>query len=115
MTSTIDPSKIGKPVQRARRHVRSLTGYKPETDEKGQEKWPRGDEKVWKDGLRGVDKGVCRFLTVCGACFPSYQTLSASIFTLGVIQMLYPGQTCIPATLHAHIVACSAPLDLLRR
>ena len=58
MTSTIDPSKIGKPVQRARRHVRSLTGYKPETDEKGQEKWPKGDEKVWKDGLRGVDRGM---------------------------------------------------------
>ncbi|KAI0078412.1 glycosyltransferase family 35 protein [Panus rudis PR-1116 ss-1] len=58
MTSTIDPTKIGKPQQRARRHVRSLTGYTPETDEKGREKWPRGDEQTWKAGLRGVDKDV---------------------------------------------------------
>lgn len=33
------------------------TGYTPETDEAGQEKWPRGDEKVWKAAIRGVDKG----------------------------------------------------------
>ncbi|CAL1697658.1 unnamed protein product [Somion occarium] len=57
MTSTIDPSTIGKPA-RARRHVRSVTGYFPEIDEKGQEKWPRGDEKVWKAGLRGVHRDV---------------------------------------------------------
>lgn len=57
MTSTIDPSTIGKPA-RARRHVRSVTGYFPEIDEKGQEKWPRGDEKVWKAGLRGVHRGT---------------------------------------------------------
>ncbi|KAL4248795.1 Alpha-1,4 glucan phosphorylase [Abortiporus biennis] len=55
MTSTIDPSVIGKP-RRARKHVRSLTGFTPETDEKGHEKWPRGDEKTWKDNLRGVDQ-----------------------------------------------------------
>ncbi|KAH8077380.1 glycogen phosphorylase [Cristinia sonorae] len=59
MTSIIDPSTIGKPQNTARRrHVRTLTGYTPDTDEKGKEKWPRGDEKVWKDGLRGVDKDV---------------------------------------------------------
>ena len=33
-------------------------GYTPETDEKGKERWPRGDEKAWKAGLRGVDKGT---------------------------------------------------------
>lgn len=38
--------------------TRTHTGYTPDTDEKGQEKWPRGDEKVWKEGIRGVDKGV---------------------------------------------------------
>jgi hypothetical protein len=33
------------------------TGYVAEIDEKGEEKWPRGDEKVWKAGLRGIDSG----------------------------------------------------------
>lgn len=76
MTSVIDPKSIGKP-KRPRRHVRTLTGmnlevsfllvlklprrhckgYTPETDESGKEKWPRGDEKVWKAGLRGVNTG----------------------------------------------------------
>lgn len=54
MTSTIDPKTIGKP-QRARRHVRTLTGYLPEVDATGKEHWPRGDEKVWKSALRSVD------------------------------------------------------------
>ncbi|OBZ74400.1 Glycogen phosphorylase [Grifola frondosa] len=58
MTSTIDPSIIGQPPKRARRHVRSLTGYTPETDETGKEKWPRGNEKVWKDGIPGLDTDV---------------------------------------------------------
>jgi len=57
MTSTIDPKTIGKP-QRARRHVRTLTGYLPEPDASGKEPWPRGDEQAWKAGLRGVDKDV---------------------------------------------------------
>jgi len=78
MTSTIDPKAIGKPV-RPRRHVRTLTGkcaylrvsamliflilfcapgYLPEKDASGKEKWPRGDEKVWKAGMRVVDKGM---------------------------------------------------------
>ncbi|RXW24223.1 hypothetical protein EST38_g1632 [Candolleomyces aberdarensis] len=57
MTSTIDTKSIGKP-QRARRHVRTLTGYLPEVDATGKEHWPRGDEKVWKEALRGVDKDV---------------------------------------------------------
>lgn len=76
MTSTIDPKTIGKP-QRARRHVRTLTGttastmarrqsgtrlialtgYLPEVDATGKEHWPRGDETVWKSALRGVDEG----------------------------------------------------------
>jgi len=57
MTSTIDPKTIGKP-QRPRRHVRTLTGYLPEKDASGRDKWPRGDEKVWKEGTRTVDKDV---------------------------------------------------------
>jgi len=35
-----------------------LTGYLPEVDETGKEKWPRGDEKVWKAGIRGLDTDV---------------------------------------------------------
>lgn len=57
MTSVLDTTAIGK-VQRPRRHVRTLTGYLPEKDSEGKEKWPRGDEKVWKDGLRILDTGV---------------------------------------------------------
>ncbi|PPQ83162.1 hypothetical protein CVT25_005409 [Psilocybe cyanescens] len=57
MTSTIDPKTIGKPV-RPRRHVRTLTGYLPEKDEEGRDKWPKGEEKVWKDGMRSVDKDI---------------------------------------------------------
>ncbi|KAF9447389.1 glycosyltransferase family 35 protein [Macrolepiota fuliginosa MF-IS2] len=57
MTSTIDPKTIGKP-QHPRRHVRTLTGYLPETDASGKEKWPKGEEKVWKAGMRGLDKDV---------------------------------------------------------
>ncbi|KIK71408.1 glycosyltransferase family 35 protein [Collybiopsis luxurians FD-317 M1] len=54
MTSVIDPKTIGKPPKRPRRHVR----YTPETDASGKEKWPRGEEQVWKAGLRGVDTDV---------------------------------------------------------
>jgi glycogen phosphorylase len=85
MTSTIDTSHIGKPpltgpsaLRAKRRHVRSLTGNLllrpahewssadsrlfntgdfPEVDEKGQEKWPKGDEKSWKDAMRGITSG----------------------------------------------------------
>ncbi|ESK91479.1 glycogen phosphorylase [Moniliophthora roreri MCA 2997] len=57
MTSVLDPKTIGRP-QRPRRHVRTLTGYLPETDASGKEKWPRGEEVVWKEGLRGVDADV---------------------------------------------------------
>lgn len=57
MTSVLDTTAIGK-VQRPRRHVRTLTGYLPEKDSEGKEKWPRGEEKVWKDGLRSLDTGV---------------------------------------------------------
>jgi starch phosphorylase len=51
MTSTIDPTKIGKPA-RVRRHVRTLTGYLPEKDASGKDKWPRGEEKAWRDVLQ---------------------------------------------------------------
>ncbi|KAJ7159953.1 glycogen phosphorylase [Mycena crocata] len=57
MSTFIDPKNIGKPV-RPRRHVRTLTGYLPETDASGKEKWPRGEEKVWKEGMRDVDTDV---------------------------------------------------------
>lgn len=57
MTTVIDPKTIGRP-QRPRRHVRTLTGYLPETDATGKEKWPRGDEKLWRAGMRTVDKDV---------------------------------------------------------
>ncbi|KAJ7769331.1 glycogen phosphorylase [Mycena metata] len=57
MSTFTDPKTIGKPV-RPRRHVRTLTGYLPETDAQGKEKWPRGDEKAWKDNMRDVDKDV---------------------------------------------------------
>ncbi|KAJ7655854.1 glycogen phosphorylase [Mycena polygramma] len=57
MSTFIDPKNIGKPV-RPRRHVRTLTGYLPETDAAGKEKWPRGEEKVWKEGMRDVDTDV---------------------------------------------------------
>ena len=35
-----------------------LLGYLPEKDASGKEKWPLGDEKVWKAGMRTVDKGL---------------------------------------------------------
>ncbi|KAF5378620.1 hypothetical protein D9615_007189 [Tricholomella constricta] len=57
MTSTIDPKTIGRPT-RPRRHVRSLTGFLPEKDAAGKEKWPRGDEKEWRSALRGLDTDV---------------------------------------------------------
>ncbi|KAL0952886.1 hypothetical protein HGRIS_007105 [Hohenbuehelia grisea] len=57
MTSVIDPKAIGKP-QRSRRHVRTLTGYLPETDSSGKEKWPRGEEKIWKECSRHLDEDV---------------------------------------------------------
>lgn len=37
--------------------MRSRVGDFPEVDEKGQEKWPKGDEKTWKAALRGVTTG----------------------------------------------------------
>ncbi|KAG6377764.1 glycosyltransferase family 35 protein [Boletus reticuloceps] len=57
MTSILDPTTIGKP-KRPRRHVRTLTGYLPEQDDSGKEKWPKGEEQVWKDGYRGLDTDV---------------------------------------------------------
>jgi len=33
-------------------------GYLPEKDASGKEKWPLGNEKVWKAGMRTVDKGL---------------------------------------------------------
>ena len=33
-------------------------GYLPEKDAAGKEKWPKGDESVWKGGMRGLDTGT---------------------------------------------------------
>ncbi|KAF8630104.1 hypothetical protein AX17_005500 [Amanita inopinata Kibby_2008] len=57
MTSVLDPKTIGRST-RPRRHVRTLTGYLPETDASGKEKWPRGDEQVWKSCMRDLDTDV---------------------------------------------------------
>ncbi|KIM29179.1 glycosyltransferase family 35 protein [Serendipita vermifera MAFF 305830] len=54
MSHEFDTKSLGKP----RRHKRTATGYLPEVDEQGQEKWPKGDEATWKAGLRGVDSDV---------------------------------------------------------
>lgn len=35
-----------------------LEGYLPEVDASGKEKWPKGEEKVWKSGMRGLDTGA---------------------------------------------------------
>ncbi|KAH7089314.1 carbohydrate phosphorylase-domain-containing protein, partial [Auriculariales sp. MPI-PUGE-AT-0066] len=51
-SSFIDPKTIGQPAPRPRRHKRSATGYRAETDATGEEVWPRGDPKVWKAGIR---------------------------------------------------------------
>lgn len=82
MTSTIDPTKIGKPA-RVRRHVRTLTGmyfplsssfellivvatgYLPEKDASGKDKWPRGEEKVWREGMRTIDRGEFTTFDFC--------------------------------------------------
>jgi hypothetical protein len=39
------------------------TGDFPEVDEKGQEKWPKGDEKAWKDAMRGITTGKLVFFS----------------------------------------------------
>ena len=44
------------------------TGDFPEVDDKGQEKWPRGDEKSWKAALRDVNSGpptLCLYRSSC--------------------------------------------------
>jgi hypothetical protein len=34
-----------------------VSGYLPEKDASGKEKWPKGEEEVWKDGYRKLDTG----------------------------------------------------------
>jgi hypothetical protein len=95
MATGFDITSIGKAPQshaRAkRRHVRSLTGLSsslppnvfilrsrigdfPEVDEKGQEKWPKGDEVAWKAALRGVTTGE---LSSHGPSIPSPNCLQS--------------------------------------
>jgi hypothetical protein len=57
MSQTFNTKELGKP----RHHKRTATGYIPEVDEKGEEKWPRGDEATWKAGLKGVDTSESTF------------------------------------------------------
>ncbi|PVG00093.1 putative glycogen phosphorylase [Serendipita vermifera] len=54
MSHSFDTKAIGKP----RAHKRTATGYLPEVDDQGQEKWPKGDEQTWKAGMRDVDRDV---------------------------------------------------------
>ncbi|KAI6143212.1 glycosyltransferase family 35 protein [Pisolithus tinctorius] len=56
MTSVLDPATIGKPSRP--RHVRTLTLYIPEQDEDGKDKWPRGEEELWRANLRKPDTDV---------------------------------------------------------
>jgi hypothetical protein len=49
------PSLVNNPAG-VRSHT-DASGYFAEVDESGKEKWPRGEEKVWKDGLREPDNG----------------------------------------------------------
>jgi len=37
------------------------TGDFPEVDEKGQEKWPKGDETTWKTAMRDLTAGKFLF------------------------------------------------------
>lgn len=106
MTSTIDPSNIGKPLQRTRRHVRTLTGkivsylgeplddidpsslgYTPETDETGKEKWPKGDEKVWKESMRGLDTGE---LSTPGPCSHVFAQMQCHARFMPIMSLSYP-------------------------
>lgn len=51
------------------------TGDFPEVDEKGQEKWPKGDETAWKTAMRDITTGkhffLVHFIRVTG---PSAET-----------------------------------------
>ncbi|KIO21097.1 glycosyltransferase family 35 protein [Tulasnella calospora MUT 4182] len=57
MNKPLDPATIGQPEppKEPRRHQRTATGYLPEKTEDGKEVWPRGQESVWKSGLRAVE------------------------------------------------------------
>ncbi|KAG1764490.1 hypothetical protein EV702DRAFT_1205005 [Suillus placidus] len=59
MTSVLDTTAIGKCFL-DEIGDEFQTGYLPEQDSEGKEKWPRGEEnlKAWKDGLRSLDAGV---------------------------------------------------------
>ncbi len=45
-------------------HSFVVLGYLPEKDAAGKEQWPLGDEKAWKEGLRGVYSGVFFLVSV---------------------------------------------------
>ena len=40
-------------------------GYLPEKDASGKDKWPRGEEKVWREGMRTIDKGEFTTFVFC--------------------------------------------------
>jgi hypothetical protein len=49
------------------------TGYLPEKDASGKDKWPRGEEKVWREGMRTIDRG--EFTTFVFSSFLTIATL----------------------------------------
>lgn len=51
-------TRFVKPPPLPQTNVIQPTGYIPDVDEKGEEKWPRGDETTWKAGLKGVDSSA---------------------------------------------------------
>jgi hypothetical protein len=50
--------------------VSFCAGFIPETDESGKEKWPKGEEKVWRAGMRSVDKSEYAVPSVVEAGLP---------------------------------------------
>jgi starch phosphorylase len=133
MTSTIDPTKIGKPAGR-RRHVRTLTGmyfqchssfrlliivatgYLPEKDASGKDKWPRGEEKVWREGMRTIDRGEFTTFVLCSLTIEHENTdvdqvtksvvnhvqtsLARQCYNLGTILPFDPSVQVIPIPTH---------------
>ena len=119
MTSTIDPTKIGKPA-RARRHVRTLTGmyfptakchyclsyfivvatgYLPEKDASGKDKWPRGEEKVWREGMRTIDRGEFTTSFCCLISRSQHTKIQMLIRSRSLLLTTYKRRLLVSATI----------------
>lgn len=60
------PSQVDtESYARVREHDSDIPpiGYTPEKDAAGKDKWPLGEEKVWKNGMRAVDESTCPLFT----------------------------------------------------